>query len=272
MDGRRCFSRATVSNLPGRRKGLLCLSRCGIFAMLVASRYGRRRSCGRTPFSRSTLCRWKYPSPENDPGCERASASARRGRRGCHRAPAGGRRRGFLRSPLGGRRRGCRRAPFDARRSHGRCRGNQGAAPRSRRSPRAACSLPSIACHHGRGPRRRTRSGVDLFAAPPSEAPSAASLPPRRRVPAPAAPRAHVLDPRRPIALPPCSRATPTASSSRVRPAPPCVCVPYPAANSRAPTLPRSCIRVPRRPRPHGRVSAPMPARPRPRGQGRYHG
>ena len=102
-------------------------------------------------------------------------------------------------------------SPFDGRRTGYRC-----VRPSTRGVPRIVVTMkvqilardgcparrvasPPIASRHGRDPRRRTRSGVDSFAA---------LLLSRRRPgavesPYPRPPRAHVPDPRHPVALHP---------------------------------------------------------------------
>ena len=101
-----------------------------------------------------------------------------------------------------------------------------------------------------------------------------ACIPPRP-IPAVRSPRtshAYVLGPRSPVPGPRCPVAPSSIPSSH-----PCLVLsPSPltcaAVDYRAPTLPCPYLRVPRHPRPHGRVSASMSARPCLQARGGHHG
>ena len=141
---------------------------------------------------------------------------------------------------------------------------------------------PSIIWCHGRGPRRRTRSGVDSFQ------PCIQMLLPFRRCvraavspqPRPPAPTSMIPFARRPfpastapisVALAPHPHTIPAPSSSRLRPAPPCVCVSVPLSGRQSPrsnalTLPSPRPASPSPPRPRLGAHDRAPTSPSPEG------
>ena len=149
------------------------------------------------------------------------------------------------------------RAPFDARRS----------TPCLRLPPLATHAVPLYQLVPRSWSAAPHAVGRIFFSALHPDAPSTSPLRPRLRVPVTASPRAHMNDPRRLVARSPCprprspcpgspSRTIPAPSSSRLRPAPPCVCVSVPLAGRQSPRSNASTL-------PSPRPASPSPPRPR---------